>query len=282
MEKYIDLHAHTNCSDGSCTPEEMVRLAKEAGLAAVAITDHDTLNGIEEALEAGEKYGICVVPGVELSTKYEGRSVHIVGLFPDRDSQVLNDTVRRIFDARHQRNLMMISRLAELHYEIDPDKYDLPGDVVLTRGNIGQMLVNAGYFENIQQTFDQLLEKGKPAYIPKWSPGAEEGIDILHQAGAVAIIAHYHKIFKKDREKSRQAAEYLIGAGADGLEVRYSDFTEADRRTAEEIAAKYGCLRSGGSDFHGLIKPGLRIGTGYGDLRVPYEFLEKIMESRQS
>ncbi len=281
MKRFIDLHAHTTCSDGSMTPSEVVELAARKKLAAVAITDHDTVNGIEEALEAGKRFGIRVVPGIELSTKYEDRSVHLVGLFPDVCSPVLQQTMQKIVRARIERNEKMFGRLAELNYPVDPAEYGAGEDTVVTRGLVGQMLVDKGYFKTVQETFDVLLNKGKPAYLPKWSPEAPDGIKLLHEAGAVVILAHYHKIYKHDLQESRRAAEELLAAGADGLEVRYSDFWSEQQRIAEELADQFHCLRSGGSDFHGKIKPGLHLGTGYGHLRVPYEYLEKIDEFRR-
>lgn len=281
MDKWIDLHAHTTCSDGSLTPSEMVELAAKSGLAAVAITDHDSVTGIDEALDAGRRFGIRVVPGLELSTKHKNRSVHLVGLFPDTRSEALQKMMQDIVDARKTRNRKMFERLAELNYPVDPSACGAGDDTVVTRGLVGQLLVEAGYFKTVQETFDVLLNRGKPAYLPKWSPEAADGIRLLHEAGATVFIAHYHKIYKNDLQASRQAAEELLLAGADGLEVRYSDFTEAEQCVAEELAEQYRCLRSGGSDFHGKIKPGLALGSGYGSLRVPYVFLEKIDEFRR-
>ena len=281
MRRFIDLHAHTTCSDGSMTPSEVVELAARKKLAAVAVTDHDTVNGIEEALEAGKKSGIRVVPGIELSTKYENKSVHLVGLLPDVNSPVLQEIMQAIVRARIERNEKMFGALRNLGYPVDPEEYGVGEDTVVTRGLVGQMLVDRGHFKSVQETFDVLLNSGKPAYFPKWSPASPDGIRLLHEAGATVFIAHYHKIYKNDLYESRRVAEELLAAGADGLEVRYSDFMQEHQRIAEELAEQHHCLRSGGSDFHGKIKPGLHLGTGYGHLRVPYEYLEKIDEFRR-
>lgn len=277
----IDLHAHTTRSDGSLTPTELVKRAADKGLKAIAITDHDTSQGIEEALLAGEKYGIEVVPGVELSTKLDGRNVHIVGLYLDNDNQQYKDFIEMMKDSREGRNLMVIHKLSELGLDISLEDFPpIEEGVIITKGNIARVLIEKGYASNAAEAITKYLEKGCPAYVPRKHVSPERAVEVIHKAGGVAILAHFNQIFRKDREKSYEYGKKVAAMGIDGIEVRYSEFDEELRSMAESIADEYGLLKSGGSDFHGDIKPDIEVGTGRGDLYVPYEYLAKIKEKK--
>lgn len=276
----VDLHTHTNRSDGSFTPTELVAHAKELGLKAVAITDHDTFNGLEEGLEAGKKYGIEVIPGVELSTKIDGHNVHITGLFIDINNKEINEFLKFMKDTREGRNLVMIRKLEELGLNISLSDFPpIEDDVVITKGNIASVLVERGYAKDSNEAIEKYLEKGGLAYVPRKHPSPQKGIDIIHAAGGKAFLAHFNQIVKKDRDESERYARMIMEMGADGIETRYSEFDDDLRERAEKIASDYQVLRSGGSDFHGTIKPKIALGTGFGDLVVPDEFLVDIKAS---
>ncbi|MCD8124897.1 MAG: PHP domain-containing protein [Lachnospiraceae bacterium] len=276
----IDLHAHTCCSDGSLSPTELVQLAAERGLVALAVTDHDTVAGVAEALAAGERYGVEVIPGIELSTMEEGYDVHMVGLFVDPENPGLQEALAEIVRRRIQRNERMVDRLIGLGLPISREDVAAQGGGVLTRGNLAQILVEHGAAPSVREAMNRYLVKGRPGYEPKVAPTPAEAAEILHRAGGLAFVAHFHQIDRGDLVHSAEIARSILRAGADGLETRYSEFTPEMQGMAEEIAEEFGCLRSGGSDFHGKLKPGLELGTGYEDLRVPYSYLQAMKEHR--
>jgi len=272
----IDLHSHTTASDGTLTPTELVDLAKEIGLEAVAITDHDAVGGLAEAMAEGERIGIEVIPGIEINTKYEGRNVHMVGLYIDKDSAAVDEMSRKIISIRHARNHKIYEKLRELGVDISEADFSSDPLHVVTRGEIGRKMVEKGFCDSVQEAFYLYLEKGGPAYIPRQSMTPKEACDIIHGAGGVAIVAHLYQIGDFDLEDSERICRIILDEGADGLETRYSKFTPRIQELAEKIADEYGCLRSGGSDFHGSTKPDISLGTGGGNLSVPYEYLSAI------
>lgn len=278
----IDLHSHTTASDGSKTPAELVRLAKEAGLSALAITDHDTVAGLAEAIAEGERLGIRVIPGVELSTKLDGHDVHIVGLFIDVNNAEFIDYINYQRDIREGRNLAMMGKIMQLFPDIELSDFDeLDSTRVLTKGNFGEIIYRTGHADSVSDAIQKYLLKGGPAHVPRKHVAPDAAIDIIHKAGGKAILAHFNQIVRSDRDEAEAYARQIISMGVDGLETRYSEFDDDYRCRAENLAKEYGILRSGGSDFHGDVKPDIKIGVGRGDLEVPDEFLEKIEISLQ-
>lgn len=273
----IDLHVHTTCSDGTCSVGEVIDLACRAGLSAVAVTDHDTVRGLAEALAAGERVGITVVPGIEINAKYEGFNTHIVGLFVDHKSSTLRSFCERLVRERASRNLLLIDKLRTLGYDVDEGDFEgVAEGKVLTKGSFGEVLVNKGYFDTVAEAVNGLMVKDAPAYVPKVSCTPFEAVDAIHAAGGLAFVAHFHQICRSDIDRAERITRLILDGGADGLETRYSEFDDALRARAESIAASCGALRSGGSDFHGTIKPHISIGTGMGGLCVPDEYLDAI------
>lgn len=272
--KIIDLHTHTTASDGSLAPAELIRYAKEKGLSAIAITDHDTVAGVAEGVSEGKKLGIQVIPGTELSTRVDGRDVHMTALFIDPENPVL---LRRLADmaaCRRERNYKMVDKLKEAGFRIDRSDLDRLGENrVLARGHIAQILIARGYASDLREALRKYLNKGTCGYVPKEVLPPEECIRLAHQAGGLIFVAHLHQIHPADPEHCVDITKRLLELGADGLETRYCEFDDHWRETTEAIAQEYGCLRSGGSDFHGAMKKGLDLACGYGDLVVPYYFL---------
>lgn len=277
--KIVDLHTHTTASDGSYTPAELLRYAKEKGLSAIAVTDHDTIGGVAEALREGERLGVRVIPGVELSTRVETCDVHMTALFIDWENDEL---IRRLEDmavCRRKRNFKMVDRLKQAGYDIDRRDLEKLGEGrVLARGHIAQILIEKGYASEVREALRKYLSKGTPGYVQKEVLTPEECIRLVHNAGGLIFVAHPHQIDPGSPEHCLKICSRLIEMGADGLETQYCEFDDWWREETEAIAKRYGCLRSGGSDFHGTMKKGLDLACGYGDLAVPYAFLEAMEE----
>lgn len=272
----IDLHSHTTASDGTYTPTEQVRLAKEIGLKALAITDHDSTSGVKEAMEEGERLGIRIVPGIEINAKYEGHHVHMVGLMLDPESEAIADMKAKILEIRHNRNRQIYAKLRELGVNITEEDFPADPGHVVTRGEIGRKIVEKGYAQSVNEAFYMYLLETAPAYVPRQSLDPFQAMDIIHRAGGVAIVAHFYQIGDFDLVESERIARIILEAGADGLETEYSKYTPNMRKIAARLADEYGCLRSGGSDFHGTTKPDISLGTGTGNLHVPDEYLTEI------
>ena len=273
--KIVDLHAHTTASDGSYTPTELVRYAKKKGLSAIAITDHDTIAGVEEASIEGRKLGIRVIPGAELSTRMDDCDVHMTSLFVNCKNKQLIKRLDDMAASRQERNYKMVDKLHEAGFQIDRSDLDALGEgKILARGHIAQILIARGYATELKEALRKYLSKGTPGYVQKEVLSPEECIQLVHDAGGLIFVAHLHQIDPQDPEHCKDVARRLIRMGADGLETQYCEFDDEWREATEQIAQECGCLRSGGSDFHGTMKKGLDLACGYGNLQVPYAFLE--------
>lgn len=273
--KIVDLHAHTTASDGSYTPTELVRYAKKKGLSAIAITDHDTVAGVEEASIEGRKLGIRVIPGAELSTRMDDCDVHMTSLFINCKNKQLIKRLDDMAASRQERNYKMVDKLHEAGFQIDRSDLDALGEgKILARGHIAQILIARGYATELKEALRKYLSKGTPGYVQKEVLSPEECIQLVHDAGGLIFVAHLHQIDPQDPEHCKDVARRLIRMGADGLETQYCEFDDEWREATEQIAQECGCLRSGGSDFHGTMKKGLDLACGYGNLQVPYAFLE--------
>jgi 3',5'-nucleoside bisphosphate phosphatase len=246
-----DLHSHTYASDGTGAPSDNVRLAKEAGLRAVAITDHDTLAGLEEALEAGQRLGITVVPGVEISTVAEGKDIHVLGYYIRMEDSVLEARLQELRSTRDVRNSMMLMRLKELGMEVSIDEVleakgrsDKTGETV-GRPHIAQVMIAKGYVSSQREAFDLYLGAGGAAYVnpPRITP--ETAIAWIHEAGGAAVLAH-PGLYGNDA-----LVERLAASGLDGIEAFHSDHTEEDSARYEAVAQRHGLIVTAGSDYHG-------------------------------
>ena len=275
--RFCDLHTHTNASDGSMTPSELVDYAKEKGLAAIAVTDHDTVDGLDEAMTRGRAVDQWVIPGIEISTVVDGCDVHIVGLFVDYHNSSFMAAVSKMTETREERNLQMIERLAAAGYKIKQSDMDQYNGSVITRAHIGAALIEQGYAKDLREALIKYMSKGTPGYVARVTPSAKECLAIIHNAGGLAFVAHINRIDQNNPDHGMAICRRILGEGADGLETRYSEYDDKWRLRTEELAAQFGVLRSGGSDFHGVYKKGLDLATGYGDLEVPYSFLEEMV-----
>ena len=274
--KRIDLHTHSTASDGSCTPTEVMEAAVNAGLAAVALTDHDTMQGVPEAMEAAEKLDIECIPGIELSAVYGDREVHIVGLFLDPRDSVLAKRLDSFRQIRKQRNLRMIEKMQAAGVDITMEKVrDLEGDAVITRANLARYLVHVGYAVSIKEVFDKYLSPGLPFYVPKTGVTPEDAVRAIRDGGGTAILAH-PLLYDFTPAQLDTCIELLKNYGLQGIETYYSTYSPADERNMKRLADRHGLLWSGGSDFHGSVKPHIQIGKGMGYLVIPYDILDKL------
>lgn len=278
MKRTIDLHTHTTASDGSLDPSELVRAAHEAGLAAVAITDHDTVDGVARALQAGRKLDIEVVAGVELSTDLADRVVHVLGYFVDPDESGLREKLDWARGVRASRNEKIVARFLELGIPMTMKEVAAKagGDVV-GRPHFAQVLVEKGVVKTIQKAFDIYLDRAGKAYIPKFRFQPAESIALIRNAGGLPVLAHPGDYHWRPLALDEQLAT-LVPMGLAGLEVLYSTHTPSQVQIFLDLARHHDLAPTGGSDFHGDSKPIIRLGRGFGDLSVPYEWLENLQD----
>lgn len=280
MER-IDLHTHSYASDGSLSPAEVVKAAKNANLKAIALTDHDTIDGVREALEAAGQLDIECIPGIELSAFYKNLEVHIVGLFLNIDDPKLNQRLNDFRMIRENRNTRMIEKMQAAGVDITMEKLrKLEGDAVITRANIARYLLHIGYIQSINEAFDKYLSPGMPFFVQKTGVTPKDAIEAIRENGGIAILAH-PLTYKFTRQELIECIETLKSYGLQGIETYYSTFSDADHRDMKRLADKYGLLHSGGSDFHGNVKPHIQIGKGMGKLVIPYDILEKMRNATQ-
>lgn len=273
----IDLHAHTTASDGMLSPSEVVRAAKQAGLSAVAITDHDTTGGLSEALAEGNRAGIEVVPGVELSLAVAKGSFHLIGLYVDPADARLAGLLGRIREGRRARNARIAARLGELGVPVTIEEVAaLARGEVVSRPHFARALVRRGHTGGVKEAFDRFLRKDGPAYFERWRPPAAEAIGAVRSAGGAAVLCHPHTLGLGDGEPLAEFVTHLAGIGLDAVEVFYPDYDRRQTGSYTKLAEGLGLLASGGSDFHGPPVSESRLGTGRGGLSIPDEVLAPI------
>ncbi|MBQ7780520.1 MAG: PHP domain-containing protein [Lachnospiraceae bacterium] len=284
----IDLHVHSNCSDGSFTPRELVEYALNHDITAFALTDHDTVAGLDEAIACARELSgkVCeqnpegktveVVPGIEFSTEYEGRDVHIVGLFIDYKSEVFRKHISDFVASRENRNEKMCALLREHGVDITYEqlKAAFPG-AVITRAHYARFLLENGYVKSMNEAFDRYVGDHAPCFIPREKVTPLQAVDLILAAGGVPVLAH-PVLYGMSSARLEKLVSVLTDAGLVALEAIYSSYTNADTQGMQTLARRYGLLISGGSDFHGSNKPGLSFGTGYGSLYLHESILEAL------
>lgn len=278
-EKYIDLHTHTTCSDGSMTPDELVLHAKNSGLSAVAVSDHDTCDGVEDAVKAGEKYGIEVIPAIELSAKSDTET-HILGYFIDPQAPALKSAVDYIRQVRTQRigeTCEMLEKF-NIHVTLDEVKEKAKGGI-LCRAHLAKIMTEKGYSTSPKDAFNTWLNVGCPAYSESQALTDTEAIELINKSGGDAYLAHLH-LTKKSHDELDKFVCRLVSEGLCGIEGYYTDYTPQMAEEYRSLAEKYGLKISGGTDFHGSFKPHISIGIGLGNMRIPYSVLENMKKDR--
>jgi len=304
----VDLHVHSNRSDGSFTPTQLVDYACEKGLAAFALTDHDTIDGLEEAERyadmlrrdragdaAGEEgqnaapwakrlindSGAAVpevIPGIEFSTEYQGHDIHVLGLYIDYHYSAFVQKLRDFVDSRTLRNRKMCRLLTEAGLPVAYEALlaEFP-DAVITRAHYAKYMLNHGYVKSMSDAFDRYIGDHCPCFVPREKVTPVDAVKLILSAGGIPILAH-PVLYHMSDEDLDTLTVLLAEAGLVALEAIYSTYTAFDERKMRALARKYNLLVSGGSDFHGANKPGLDLGTGYGSLYVPYSVLRDIKE----
>lgn len=279
--KSVDLHVHSNKSDGTLAPSDLVTLALSKGLSAFALTDHDTTEGIDEALAAAEEAraqgaDIEVIPGIEFSTEYEGKDIHIVGIDMDYKSDAFQKYLKDFQDSRDNRNRKMCHKLTEHGVDITYEKLraEYP-DSVLTRAHYAKYMMEHGAVKSMSEAFDRYIGDRAPCFLPREKVTPSQAVSLILESGGIPILAHPILYHMSDARLDKLVAT-LKEAGLVGIEAIYSTYNTAEERQIRKLADKYDLRISGGSDFHGGTKPGLEMGTGYGKLFVPYEVLEKL------
>jgi len=262
---YVDLHAHSTASDGSKSPTAVVAAAKSAGLVAIALTDHDTMGGVAEAVGAGDSFGIRVVPGVELSATDDQREVHLLGLHIQRPT-AMEESLREFRDRRQGRAMQIVAKLNALGVPITfEDVLAHAGDAAIGRPHLARVLIEGGWARDSRDAFDRYLGAGKPAYVPKHRLSVADAIALVHAGGGLAVLAH------PGPEGRRETIERFVAHGLDGLEVRHPGHTSEDVNRLATLTEFFGLVPSGGSDWHGAVE-GQRV---LGVMRVPAAWLER-------
>jgi hypothetical protein len=275
----LDLHLHTTHSDGSYTPTEVVAMARRAAVTAVAITDHDIMSGLAEAITAGQQCGIEVIPGVEISSLAGDSELHILGYFLDGRDPALNERLKILRDSRHRRNPLIIERLQLLGIDITYDEVRaLAGTDSIGRPHIARVLMDKGVVVSAKEAFDRFLSEGKPAYVPRNLPSPAEAIRWIKAARGLAVLAHPTWI-KMEEQPLLALVRQLKTDGLDGVEAYYSTHTARQTRAYLHLAQQLGLLVTGGSDFHGLTKPDIAVGIGKGALHIPTSLLPKMKDA---
>lgn len=278
IEKLCDLHLHSYYSDGTYSPREVVRMAERAGLSPIALTDHNTVKGLEEFLAEAEKRGIDAIPGIEFSVDYRGKELHLLALCVGRAYfSEIEEMMDHYLKIREQTNREMVQALRSAGYLIDYDEiYEKSENGYINRAHIARELTEKGYTPSVRAAFDTLLRKDGPYFRPRKFPNVFDMIDYVGKIGAVPILAHPFLQF--DEEGLRTFLTEAKKHGLCGMETVYTEFSEEQTALAKRIAEEFGLLESGGSDFHGSTKPDVGIGVGFGNLRVPASLAYTIKE----
>ncbi len=279
MRKLIDLHVHTTASDGSLSPSEAVMLAHSLGLTAIAVCDHDTADGVEEAVAKGEELGIEVVPGIELSVDYKGYGVHILGYFIDPKNESLRTLLDWVVRERERRNAEIAEAMAADGLGISLEyMHSLFPEAIIGRPHFAAALVEKGLAEDVSDGFKKYLNRGGRYYRKRQYIPMDMAFDVLRKTGAKAVFAHPLQ-YRFGHEELVELTETLLGHGVVGMECVYSLYSPEETEYLKGIAEKYGLFVTGGSDFHGEGKPHIQMGRGCGNMEVPYTVLESMKKA---
>ena len=275
INKTCDLHSHSRFSDGTLSPTELVKLAEAQGISALALTDHNTSEGLPEFMEAGRQSSVITVPGCEISTEWNKNEIHIVGLFFRRKYWgEIDNLLEQAHIAKNASNQRLINNLNKAGYRISEEEVSALASGNYNRAHVARILMAKGYVNSVTEAFDTLLRPGKGFYYPPDRITSLEAIHFIKTFGATAIMAH--GLISLTREQMRSFLPEAKKAGLDAIETRYSDYDEEMTATAISFAEEFSLRQSGGSDFHGQTKPHISLGTGRGNLLVPYEFYENM------
>jgi len=278
---YVDLHLHTTASDGVRSPSEIVNYAKTKGLQAIAITDHDTIEGLTEAVAEGQRIGFEVIPGIEISAEHSPGSMHLLGYFLDIHHPLLNERLQYLQKARAERNPKIVDNLNRLGVKISYDEViRASGGGQVGRPHFAQVLLEKGYVRTFQEAFDRFLKKGAPAYVDKVRFTSAEAIHFIREAGGVAVVAHPNTLGVNGSKALEVLLLQLIREGLQGIEVYYPEHSLSETAQYKFTAEKHGLVITGGTDYHGIEGNDLEIGVGRGDMKLPYSIIENLSAVR--
>jgi len=278
MHQRIDLHTHSTASDGTLPPAELMRAAKKAELAAIALTDHDTFAGLPEARAEAAKLDLELVPGCELSLDYNGRPTHMLALFIDERPGHLVGELTRVMQARATRNEVMLEKLRTVGVNLKREDVERYATGVVGRPHMAQAMLAAGVVRSFEEAFSRFLGIGGLAYVPKAKLTPVEAMRAIHADGGLAVLAHPYLLSQQPRQIEAMLTE-LAALGLDGVEVYYTEHSDKYTALVSGLAQRLGLLESGGSDFHGAVKPGVALGRGRGGLFVRGELLDRMKEA---
>lgn len=274
--KYIDLHVHSTKSDGSYTPTELVAEAIKQGLSCFALTDHDTISGIDEARAAAKGTALTIIPGIEFSTSYYGKDIHMLGLCLDYKNAAFQKQLNYFIESRDARNEKIYSLFKEHGIEISKESMkEMFGDVVYTRAHMARFLLNKGYTTSINGAFTHYIGDHGPCYVPRENITPKQTIESILDAGGIPIIAH-PLLYKLSKENLENMVKEFKKMGMLGIEAIYWSHTPSDENALRLLAGKYDLIISGGSDFHGANRPNVALGKGKGNLKIPMSILDTI------
>lgn len=278
---FVDLHVHSNASDGTLSPSQVVEAALGKGLTAIALTDHDTIDGIFEAQQAAKNHPIEIIPGIELSCVYQGGEIHILGLYLDPTDETFRKETDSLKANREKRNEEIIKRFqaAGILITLDEVKGGNP-DTVITRAHFARVLLEKGYVKSTDQAFKKYLSYTGPYCPRKKEITPEYAMNLLKNCNASPVLAHPY-LYKLGDKKTEELVSYLKGLGLHGLEVYHSSNNQFESGKLKKLSVKYGLFPTGGSDFHGSNKPDIQLGSGRGGLRVSSLLLDDIKKIRQ-
>ena len=272
----IDLHSHTNESDGTCSPAQLIEEAKRCGVTTLGITDHDTFKGYDQAVPLAAAAGVELICGIELSTKLHGHSVHLLGYFLNDHDPALaafRAWIRDLQASRRDRNVRLVARLQELGLDITMEEAEARGGGMTGRPHFARLLMEKGYVSNMQQAFDDYLDESAKGYVTRREPQFAEAAQRIGQAGGIASLAHPIRL----REDLGGVLSKLCADGLTAIEVYHSDHSPAQTELYLTLANEHKLLVTGGSDFHGAAKPEIQLGTGReNNLRVPEDLVDQL------
>jgi len=274
----IDLHSHTDQSDGTFTAAELVAEAMRVGLKALAITDHDTMRGYDQAVPLAERAGLRLICGIELSTKFHGVSVHLLGYFPGQPpSADFRGWLEFLLESRRDRNRRLIQKLNSLGIPITLEEVEAYGKTLTARPHFARVLIDKGFAKDLQDAFDQYLDESSRGYVQRHDIPIQEAIERIREAGGVSSLAHPVRVAKNNWDTLARFVEELCGTGLQAIEVYHSDHSPENVSYYKSLADRFELGVTGGSDFHGANKPMISLGTGCrNNLNVPDELADKL------
>lgn len=278
----VDLHTHSSCSDGSDSPEELIANAAAAGATTIALTDHDNLNGIDRARAAAGAHGIELIPGTELSVRWERGAMHLLVYFLEPATGPLQDRLAQLQDGRADRNLRVVRALQDLGIDITYDEVEREAQGQgIGRPHIAAVLMAKGVVPDIAAAFDAYLAKGRPAYQERYRLDFVEAVELARASEAVPVIAHPHTI-GVSADDYGAALRYGASIGVMGIEAHYSEYSPDTRAALAALADDLGVVATGGSDYHGTYKPDIDLVVGRGDLAVPEAVVDRLAEAQRT